>query len=174
MPRSRKVCSNGAGSNRSIEAHLDCVTIYRFISTETVLLGSKAGSRNCDNIFRALWHALRNHDLIMVRELTLAAVEAVALCRYEKTHRSGICNQLNERTVTIRLRVHCANGGPLTARDFASKTPPKPLQKHMAKEISDYVFDLMPAPTEVFRHAKRGTWIHRYFDSIKDAGMKFA
>ena len=73
-----------------------------------------------------------------------------------------------------RLRVHCANGGQLTAGDFKSKTPPKPLPKHMAKEISDYVSDLMPAPTEVFRHAKRGTWIHRYFDSIKDAGMKFA
>ena len=73
-----------------------------------------------------------------------------------------------------RLRVHCANGGSIMARDFVSRTPSKPMQKHMAKEISDYVSDLMPAPTEVFRHAKRGTWIHRYFDSIKDAGMKFA
>ena len=198
-----------------IKSGLDWIAGSRFV-LDLFHLNSyvRKVSSHYDSMFRGLWYALRNDDLSLLRELTLAAVDmelcheetATALFRYVKANRQGIRIQLKDGVVTIgscaeglvshllsdrlssrpkawrepglesmsRLRVHCANGGPLTARDFASKTPPKPLQKHMAKEISDYVFDLMPAPTEVFRHAKRGTWIHRYFDSIKDAGMKFA
>lgn len=72
-----------------------------------------------------------------------------------------------------RLRVHCANHGPLSAQDFARKTPHEPLQPHMVQDVCRYVSDLMPAPTQVFRHAKRHSWLNRYFADVKSFGLKF-
>lgn len=170
-------------------------------------------SSNNQTMFRALWDALRQDNMSLLRELLLAAVD-MELCDedtatffrgYVRKNRAGIRIQFNDPTVMngscaeglvshllsdrlssrpkawrdpglesmSRLRVHCANHGPLSAQDIARKTPYEPLQPHMVQDVCRHVSDLMPAPTEVFRHATRHSWLNRFFADVKSFGLKF-